>query len=170
MGSLNLTILKKPKNQQKKKVVHKRSLSFENFRKALCDKQMIEKDSYRKQKEIEAFLENGHFFTVKLKQKNAIKLLLKYAEGISVQLDKARQSKIVKDYQSLSDLKTEIEHIYKLSGDCKSQGKIQKIEPTKVQIEYKMLRQKNKLLHKLKGIMEQENKISGKNDYRFKHR
>jgi len=38
-----------------KKVMHKRSLSFENFTKALYDKQMIEKDSYRKHKDICAF-------------------------------------------------------------------------------------------------------------------
>lgn len=154
-----------------KKVMHKRSLSFENFTKALYDKQMIEKDSYRKHKDICAFQENGAFFTLKLKQKNDIKLLLKYAEGISVQTDKTRQSKIVKDYQSLCDLKTEIEHIYKLWKDCKKQGKIQKIIPEKVNREYKMLRQKNRLLHeKLKEKMEQDKKISGNNDIRFKHR
>jgi len=97
--------------------------------------------------------------------------LLKYAEGVSVQTDKTRQSKIVKDYQSLCDLKTEIEHIYKLWKDCKKQGKIQKIIPEKVNREYKMLRQKNRLLHeKLKEKMEQDKKISGNNDIRFKHR
>ena len=126
---------------------------------------MIEKDSYRKHKTIEEFLENGEFFTVKLKQKNNIKFLLKYCEGISVQIDKARQSKIVKDYQSLCDLKTELQHIYRLWHNCKVQGKLHKVETSKINREYKMLRQKNKLLHeKLHMIIEHERKIFGQKD------
>lgn len=103
----------------KPKGIKNRSLSHDNFLSVCHAKEIIEKDSLRKTKQIHRFMDHDAFFGLKVNQKNSIKIMMKYIEGLSVQTDKVRQAKILKDYQNLSDLKTELEHIFRLWKSCR---------------------------------------------------